>query len=34
MTWEPFDRGDDPEREELVRLAERAIRDLGPQAVL
>jgi hypothetical protein len=26
---ESFDRGDDPEREELVRLAERAIRDLG-----
>ena len=24
-----FDRGDDPEREELVRLTERAIRDLG-----
>ena len=34
MRREPFDRGDDPEREELVRLAERAIRDLGPQAVL
>jgi hypothetical protein len=26
---EPFDRDDDPEREELVRLAEQAIRDLG-----
>jgi hypothetical protein len=26
---EPFDRGDDPEREELVRLAERTTRDLG-----
>jgi hypothetical protein len=26
---EPFDRGDDPEREELVRLAERPIRNLG-----
>jgi hypothetical protein len=26
---EPFDRGDDPEREELVRLAEQATRDLG-----
>jgi len=26
---EPFDRDDDPEREELVRLAERATRDLG-----
>jgi hypothetical protein len=29
MRQEPFDRGDDPEREDLVRLAERAIRDLG-----
>jgi hypothetical protein len=26
---EPFDCGDDPEREELVRLAERAFRALG-----
>jgi predicted HTH domain antitoxin len=26
---EPFDCDDDPEREELVRLAERATRDLG-----
>jgi hypothetical protein len=26
---ERFDRGDDPEREELLRLAEQAIRDLG-----
>jgi hypothetical protein len=29
MRQEPFDRGDDPEREDLVRRAERAIRDLG-----
>ncbi len=29
MRREPLDRGDDPEREELVRLTERAIRDLG-----
>ena len=26
---EPFDRSDDPERDHLVRLAERATRDLG-----
>jgi hypothetical protein len=26
---EPFDRGDDPGCEELVRLTERAIRNLG-----
>jgi hypothetical protein len=31
---ESFDRGNDPEREDLVRLAERTTRDLGPQAVL
>jgi hypothetical protein len=29
MRQELFDRGDDPEREDLVRRAERAIRDLG-----
>ena len=29
MRQEPFDRSDDPERDHLVRLAERATRDLG-----
>ena len=29
MRQERFDRGDDPGHEELVRLAERATRDLG-----